>query len=105
AAGGQELLTLNHGNTYRITCAAFSPDGRRIVTGGSDKTAAVWDAAKGRELLAFTGNKGSVKYVAFSPDSQRILTGGERGNAKVWDAVGGKEVLTLKGDSRGQWLS
>src|SRR5258705_7682775 len=31
------------GHTDRINCVAFSPDGKRIVTGSYDRTARVWD--------------------------------------------------------------
>ena len=30
--------------------AAFSPDGKRIVTASSDKTARLWDAATGKPI-------------------------------------------------------
>ena len=35
---------------------AFSPDGRRIVSGGGDKTLKVWDAATGQETLTLKGH-------------------------------------------------
>ena len=35
------------GHTAELTSAAFSPDGRRIVTASRDATAQVWDAATG----------------------------------------------------------
>jgi WD40 repeat protein len=45
AATGRELLTL-YGHTAGINCLAFSPDahGNRLVSGGIDSTARVWDA-------------------------------------------------------------
>jgi len=36
-----------------VTAAAFSPDGTRIVTASSDKTARVWDAGIGRQLFRY----------------------------------------------------
>jgi WD40 repeat protein len=57
-----------------VLSAAFSPDGTRIVTGSTDQTARVWDAASGRELLALRGHKGGVRSAAFSPDGARIVT-------------------------------
>ena len=33
-----------------MTSAAFSPDGKRIVTASSDKTARVWDAESGKPI-------------------------------------------------------
>ncbi len=39
------------GHDYLVWSAAFSADGKRILTGSWDKTAKVWDAATGQELL------------------------------------------------------
>ena len=76
---------------------AFSPDGQRIVTGSGDKTAKVWDAASGRELLTLKGHSAAIEAVAFSPDGQRIVTGSADHTAKVWEAASGNQLLTVKG--------
>jgi WD40 repeat protein len=34
----------------RVNDVTFSPEGKRIATTGSDRTARVWDVASGREL-------------------------------------------------------
>src|SRR5262249_48926707 len=45
------------GHTGRILSVAFSPDGKRIVTGSWDNTARVWDAETGTELRALRGTR------------------------------------------------
>ena len=114
AASGRELLTLNRhsneitsavsspdakGGSARVFSAAFSPDGKRIVTGSSDKTAKVWETASGRELVTLKGHSSVIYSVAFSPDGQRIVTGSDDQTAKVWEAASGRELLTLTGHS------
>ena len=63
---------------------AFSPNGRRIVTGGPDGMARIWDGRSGQALLALKGHEGRVRAVAFSPDSSLILTGSSDGTARLW---------------------
>jgi hypothetical protein len=64
-----------------IWSVAFSPSGRRIVTGGDDGTVRVWDASNGQELLALEGPAEGVLSVAFSPDGS-IAAGSA--DHKVW---------------------
>jgi hypothetical protein len=66
---------------------SWSADGTRLATGGEDRTAKVWDAASGRELLTLKGHAGWVWSASWSPDGTRLATGSEDGTAKVWDAA------------------
>ncbi len=82
-----------------MSSVACSPDGKRLATASGDKTAKVWDAASGQELLTLRGHIGAVYSVAWSPDGKRLATASGDQTAKVWDAASGQELLTLHGHS------
>jgi WD40 repeat protein len=58
ASTSQETLTLK-GHTEGVSSVAFSPDGRRIVTGSYDNTLKVWDASTGQGPPDAQGGTGS----------------------------------------------
>ena len=77
----------------RIGCrsAAFSPDGKRIVTASADKTARLWDAETGKPIgEPLRGHADTVSSAAFSPDGKRIVTASDDKTARLWDAETGK---------------
>jgi WD40 repeat protein len=56
-----------------VTDAAFSPDGKLIVTASTDQTARIWDAQTGAETAVF-GHKAPVTHAEFSADGHKLLT-------------------------------
>lgn len=66
-----------------FSTAAFSPDGRLIVTIGSDTKVKLWDL-EGKLLETFSGHTSQIHSVAFSPDGKYIVSGSEDGTAKLW---------------------
>src|SRR5262249_59168339 len=65
--------------------AAFSPDGRYVVTVGRDRVARVWDAATGQPVTPPLRHDSDVLYAAFTPGGHHLVTAEERGPARVWD--------------------
>jgi len=98
ARTGEMLKTLA-GHTDDIATAAYSPDGKRIVTGG-DETARIWDASTGRILLVLSGHAGHAGYVwqaVYSHDGTLIATASPDKAARIWDAQTGALLSVLSG--------
>ncbi|MGO9946804.1 MAG: hypothetical protein ACLPWG_08170, partial [Steroidobacteraceae bacterium] len=85
------------GHAGRLWFAGFSPDGRHVITASDDKTAIVWDAATGREMLKLSGHKERVLNAAFSPDGRRIVTTSTDKTTRIWNAADGRQVMMLSG--------
>lgn len=102
-------LVVQVGHSGEIGAAAYSPDGRLVVTAGmKDQVVILWEAATGRELHRFSKGMGA-SAVAFSPDGRYVATNagaGEGGydeaevkdhTARVWDVATGAELKKLVG--------
>jgi hypothetical protein len=75
-----------------VTSAAFSRDGKWVVTASWDQTARVWEAASGKEVGQPLRHDSVVDSAVFSPDGKRVVTASWDQTARVWEAASGKEV-------------
>ena len=75
-----------------INSAQFSPDGQRVVTASTDKTARLWDAASGKPIGEPLNHESGVLSAQFSPDGQRVVTASTDKTARVWNAASGKPL-------------
>jgi WD40 repeat protein len=116
AQTGKELTDLR-GHEKPVVSAAFSPDGKQVVTASVDETARIWEAESGKLVHVLKGHTGAVVFAAFSPDGRRVLTTGngshytfhdsgasggsssatmEATAGRIWDVASGKELASLK---------
>ncbi len=118
AGGGILLWDVTAGKMLRrlatdspsVSTAAFSPDGKTLISGNYDKTLCLWEVATGKELRRFKAEtpekSGFYVQLALSQDgSLAAVTGAhhdgpETGRAALihlWDVGTGKELRQLPG--------
>ena len=67
-----------------ILSLAFSPDGKRLITGSRDRTAKVYDLVAKESVFATDEHKTAVYAVAMLPDGMTGVSGAEDGNVRMW---------------------
>ena len=77
------VLSLKYGGRF-IEDLAFSPDGRYLAAGGSNKGIRVWETSSGKEIWHLADGATNADNLSFSPDSNSLA--GDPGNGVyIWD--------------------
>jgi WD40 repeat protein len=102
AASGEEVLGLGgQGQGAFAESVAFSPDSRRLASGGWGSPVQVWDVSTGQKVLAVQGQTATVLSLAFSADGKQLAACGRSRVVEVWDASTGQALRTLAGHTNG----
>jgi serine/threonine protein kinase/WD40 repeat protein len=80
-----------------VSSLAFSPDGRRIVT-GSATSVGIWDVTAGLLMTILPGHDATVIGAAFSGDGRRILSADASGQLRLWPADASSGVRHVGAD-------
>lgn len=88
----QAALTQHEG---AVTTVAWSPDGKRAASGGTDGSVLLWTPPGAAQELEH--HQGPVMCLAWSPDGTRLVSGGDDRSVCVWNTVEGGDPQAMKG--------
>ena len=79
-----------------MLCAAYSPDGKRIATGGRDDNVRIWNAETFDQLARLAGHEDYIFSVAWGPDSLELISGSGDHTVRIWDTVPMKDRVRAR---------
>ncbi len=95
------LKTLNV-DSGKVCSVAYSPDGKYIISGLSDKNIRMWDANTGECLKTIkSGHTGEVDILSYSPSGKYFISASSGTRPiKIWDVSTGKYIKILREHNR-----
>ena len=93
------------GHAGNVTAVAFSKDGKVLASGGTDKTARIWDFVTGKELHLFEpqvdrlDRQERVMDVVLAPDN-KLLAVQTTKQVSLWEVTTGREVHRFPSERR-----
>ena len=89
----------------RHSSLTLTPDGQKVISGGSGGWITSYNPQSGKKIHDFIGHTGDVWGVAVSPDSRLLVSGSDDQTVKLWEIEAGKLLLTIFQGTDNEWVA
>ncbi len=94
-ADGKPLWTVENAHDGWVRGLSVSPDGKMVVTCGTDKMVRAWSMADGKAAGEFAAHEDDVFSVAFHADGESFVSGDQLGVVHQWEMGSERPVRTF----------
>lgn len=92
------------GHTDAVLHVSYSPDGKRLASGGGDMAVRFWNVVTSMPTHTCTGHRDHVLCTVWSPNGQYFVSADRSGEIRVWDpATGQPRGQPLRGHRK--WIT
>jgi WD40 repeat protein len=92
-----------NGHTGNVNSVTYSPDGRQIATGSSDRTIRLWTVESAELHQTLWGHENYVRSVVYSPQGSHLASSGGDMTVRLWDVEDGECRFILIGHKDCVW--
>ena len=96
ATTGSRRLSLS-GHSKAVGGVQFTPDGKRLISTGYDKTLRVWDVVSGTTVATRDAHDRGVESLLIRPDGKVAVSADLGGSVYLWDLPAAKKAGVLTG--------
>ncbi len=96
ASSQWQLISTLKGHTAVVNSLAFSPDGKKLVSGSADRTIRLWQINRLESSQILSGHTGWVNTIAISPNGCILVSGSTDRTIKIWDLNTGESIATYR---------
>jgi WD40 repeat protein len=107
ATGNTRTLETAHkpvtGRGTGTSAAAFTPDGKTLITAGREGQIRLTDLGTGKKVRDLGKHRSWPEALAATADGKRVASAGQDGVIHVWDAATGADAVPLNGHASVLW--
>jgi WD40 repeat protein/esterase/lipase superfamily enzyme len=94
-----KLTAILRGHTNIVNSLVFSPDSKRLISGGGgrDHRAILWDVESRTLVHQLKGHKEGINTVSFTPDGERVVTGSADTTLRLWRVSDAELIAEMTG--------
>jgi WD40 repeat protein len=85
-----QQLSVQTGHSSTILDLEYSPDGKYLVSAGSDNKIIIWDLRSSKQMNILSGHSGPVSDICFYPEKKIIASASDDKTVKLWEYPSGK---------------